>query len=171
MIENASTLYKMIILYMIEKVNFLLTNSQITNFFLDHDYTTYFHIQQTIHELIDSNLLTEKKNGSNTCYQTTEEGRTTLSYFEKNISDEIRLEVDDYLNDNGYQMRNDNSVTAQYYRTPEHEFSVCLQVKERKNVIINLELTVPTEDMAKTFCTHWSKKNQEIYAYLMETLS
>ncbi len=171
MIEKSSTLYKIIILYMVEKVNFLLTNSQITNFFLDNDYTTYFHIQQTIHELIDSNLLAEKKQGSNTCYQATDEGRTTLSYFEKNVSDEIRLEVDKYLNDNEYQMRNDNATLAQYYLTPEHEFSVHLQVMEKKNVVINLELTVPTEEMAKTFCAHWSKKNQEIYAYLMEALS
>ena len=31
MIENTSTLYKMIILYMLEKVTFPLSNSQITN--------------------------------------------------------------------------------------------------------------------------------------------
>ena len=49
MIENTSTLYKMIILYMLKKVTFPLSNSQITNFLLDHEYTTYFHIQQTIH--------------------------------------------------------------------------------------------------------------------------
>lgn len=156
---------------MVEKVNFLLTNSQITNFFLDHDYTTYFHIQQTIHELVDSNLLEEKKQGSNTCYQATEDGRTTLSYFERNVSDEIRTEVDKYLKENGYQMRNDNSTTAQYYHAPNHEFSVQLQVAEKNNLVINLQLTVPTEEMAKTFCSHWAKKNQEIYAYLMKTLS
>ena len=32
MIENTSTLYKMIILYMLKKVTFPLSNSQITNF-------------------------------------------------------------------------------------------------------------------------------------------
>ena len=37
MIENTSTLYKMIILYMLEKVTFPLSNSQITNFLLDHE--------------------------------------------------------------------------------------------------------------------------------------
>ncbi len=171
MIEKSSTLYKIIILYMVERVNFLLTNSQITNFFLDNDYTTYFHIQQTIHDLVDSNLLEEKKRGDNTYYQSTEDGRTTLSYFEKNVSDEIRLEVDKYLKDNSYQMRNDNATTAQYYRTPNQEFSVHLQVVEKKDVVINLELTVPTEEMAKTFCAHWPKKNQEIYSYILDMLS
>lgn len=61
MIEKSSTLYKMIILYMLEKVSFPLSNSQITNFFLDREYTTYFHVQQTIHDLMESNLIKEKK--------------------------------------------------------------------------------------------------------------
>ena len=39
------TLYKLIILYMLDKVNFPLTNSQISEFTLDKGYTTYFHIR------------------------------------------------------------------------------------------------------------------------------
>ena len=171
MIEKSSTLYKIIILYMVEKVNFPLSNSQITNFFLDHGYTTYFHIQETINDLLESKLLKEKKQGSSICYQLTEDGLTTLSFFEKNVSDQIRLEVNSYLNENGHEMRNENSVVAEYYRTPDQEYVVQCKVMERKSPLINLELTVPTEEIAKTFCSHWSKKSQEIYAYLMETLS
>ena len=69
MIEKSSTLYKMIILYMLEKVSFPLSNSQITNFFLDREYTTYFHVQQTIHDLMESNLITEKKKEGKTVWQ------------------------------------------------------------------------------------------------------
>ena len=171
MIEKSSTLYKIIILYMLEKVNFPLSNNQITNFFLDHGYTSYFHVQQTIHDLVESKLMEEKKQGTSTCYQTTEKGRTTLSYFEKEISDEIRDEIDTYLKENSYELRNANSIKAEYYRTPEQEYVVQCQVREKKTILINLELTVPTEEIAKSFCSHWSKKNQEIYAYLMDTLS
>ena len=109
MIEKSSTLYKIIILYMLEKVNFPLSNNQITNFFLDHGYTSYFHVQQTLNDLLESRLMEVKKQGSRTCYQATEEGRTTLSYFEKKISDEIRQEIDTYLKENDYEMRNTNS--------------------------------------------------------------
>ena len=76
-----------------------------------------------------------------------------------------------YLKENNYEMRNANSINAEYYRTPEQEYVVQCQVKEKKTILINLELTVPTEEIAKSFCSHWSKKNQEIYAYLMDTLS
>ena len=171
MIEKSSTLYKIIILFMVEKVNFPLSNSQITNFFLEHGYTTYFHIQETINDLLESKFLKEKKQGSSICYQLTEDGLTTLSLYEKNVSDQIRLEVNSYLKENGHEMRNENSVVAEYYRTPDQEYVVQCKVMERKSPLINLELTVPTEEIAKTFCSHWSKKSQEIYAYLMETLS
>ena len=101
MIENTSTLYKMIILYMLKKVTFPLSNSQITNFLLDHEYTTYFHIQQTIHDLMDTHLILERKQGNSICYEITPEGQKTLSYFEKNMSDSIRLEVDSYILEKG----------------------------------------------------------------------
>ena len=38
------TLYKLIILYMLKKVDFPLTNAQISEFVLDQEYTTYFSI-------------------------------------------------------------------------------------------------------------------------------
>lgn len=52
------TLYRLMILYMLDKVDFPLTNTQITNFILEKDYTTYFTVQQTFSELVDSGLIT-----------------------------------------------------------------------------------------------------------------
>ena len=171
MIENTSTLYKMIILYMLKKVTFPLSNSQITNFLLDHEYTTYFHIQQTIHDLMDTHLILERKQGNSICYEITPEGQKTLSYFEKNMSDSIRLEVDSYILEKGYEMRNENSITAEYYRTPEQEYTVQLGVLEKNAPLIQLKITVPTEEMAKNLCHKWPKRSQEIYASVMTSLS
>ena len=42
------TLYKLIILYMLDKVDFPLTNAQISGFILDKGYTTYFKLQQAL---------------------------------------------------------------------------------------------------------------------------
>ena len=37
------TLYKLIVLYMLDKVDFPLTTSQISEFILEKEYTTYFN--------------------------------------------------------------------------------------------------------------------------------
>lgn len=171
MLENSSILYKMIVLYMLENIDFSLTNSQITNFFLDREYTTYFHVQETIHDLKESGLIEEKQQGTSILYNLTDEGKKTISYFSQNIPGSIRQEINAYLKEHGHALRNQNSVVADYYRTPQREYTVQCRVQEKQTTLINLELTVPTEEIAMEFCKHWPKKCDEIYAWLMQTLS
>ena len=49
--QEQLTLYKLMILYLIEKVDFPLSNSQISEFILDKGYTIYFTVQRAFHEL------------------------------------------------------------------------------------------------------------------------
>ena len=59
MLTDPITLYKLMVLYMLKQVNFPLTNSQLTSFFLDHEYTTYFSLQQALNELLEAGLFKE----------------------------------------------------------------------------------------------------------------
>ena len=45
-------LYKLIVLYMLDRVNFTLTNSQISSL-LEKGYTNYFTLQESINGLVD----------------------------------------------------------------------------------------------------------------------
>lgn len=51
------TLYKLMNLYMLKQVNFPLTNAQLSGFFLDREYTTYFTLQQALNELLEAGLI------------------------------------------------------------------------------------------------------------------
>ena len=48
------TLYKLIVLYMLKKIDFSMTNAQISNFILDQGYTTYFTLQSVLAELTEA---------------------------------------------------------------------------------------------------------------------
>ena len=165
------TTYKLIVLYMAKHATEALTNSQISEFILDREYTDYFQLQKVLSELTETELLHKRTISNSSYYELTEEGRKTLSYFEKNMSDSIRLEVDSYILEKGYEMRNENSITAEYYRTPEQEYTVQLGVLEKNAPLIQLKITVPTEEMAKNLCHNWPKRSQEIYASVMTSLS
>ena len=52
MIESTYSLYKLIILYMLKKVKFPLTNAQISDFMLGREYTSYFHLQEVLSEMV-----------------------------------------------------------------------------------------------------------------------
>ena len=105
MIESSFTLYKLIILYMLQNVNFPLSNTQISDFILEKEYTNYFHLQEALSELQDTKLIEIEKVRNTSYYHMTEEGSKTLSFFENEISPEIREEIDRYMKEHSYELR------------------------------------------------------------------
>ena len=167
---NSFKLYKLIILYMLSKVDFPLTNSQISEFILDEGYTTYFKLQQAISELLESGFIREEATHSRTFYHLTEEGAETIHFFKNDISPAIQQDIDTFLKEKRYELKNEVAVKADYYRTPNTEYAVRCQVIEQDSSLIDLTVTVPTEVEAETIVNNWTMKNQEIYALVMSTL-
>lgn len=164
------TLYKLIILYMLEKVDFPLTNSQISEFILDKGYTTYFKLQRAIAELNESGFIREESTHSRTFYHLTEEGAETIQYFRNKISPAIQSDIDEFLKEKHYELKNEVSVKADYFPNANMEYSVRCQVMENQFPLIDLTITVPSETEAQTVANNWNKKNQEIYALIMQNL-
>lgn len=81
--SDGLTLYKLIILFILDKVNFPLTNAQMTGFILDKEYTNFFNIQQAISELTEAELVTAEPIRNSTLYTITDTGRETLTFFGK----------------------------------------------------------------------------------------
>lgn len=167
---EAFKLYKLIILYMLNKVDFPLTNSQISEFVLDEGYTTYFKLQQAIAELVESGFIREESTRSRTFYHLTEEGTQTLRFFKNNISRDIQKDIDNFLIQKKYELKNEVSVKSDYYRNSNGEYSVRCQVIEHDAPLIELTVTVPAQAEAESIANNWQKKNQEIYAAIMAKL-
>ena len=114
--DTPSKLYKLIILYMLNRVDFPLTNSQISEFILDEGYTTYFKLQQAIAELIESGFVREEATHNRTFYHITEEGAETVYYFKNDISRAIQDDINAFLQKKKYVLKNEVSVKSDYYR-------------------------------------------------------
>ncbi|MEG0564710.1 MAG: DUF4364 family protein [Hungatella sp.] len=170
MLSEPMTLYKLMNLYMLKQVNFPLTNSQLLAFFQQHEYTDYFTVQQALSELMNSGLIRMEANHSTTLYNITQEGEDTLSFFGKNIPPAIISDINQYLKDNRFRMRNEVGVVSDYYKSTNQDYIVHLAVREGKVALIDLSLSVPDIEQAEIMCRHWEKKSQEIYAFAMKTL-
>lgn len=170
MSTEALTLYKLIVLYMLNKVNFPLTNSQISEFILGKEYTTYFTLQEAMLDLEEAKFM-EIKSIRNTSYcYITPEGKETLGFFDNKISDSIKEDIDKYLSENKYELRDEVSNLADFYKSTSGDFTVHCLVKEGKSTLIELNLSVPSEEQAETMCKKWKNSSQDIYAYIMRTL-
>ena len=167
---DARTLYKLIILYMLRRVTFPLTNAQITEFIVGKGYTDYFHVQEAISDLIDAKLITSERLRNTSLYQATIDGENTLEYFSYMISDAIKNEIDDFVRENAFEMRNESNTKSDYSLTESREYAVHCWVQEGKESLIDLTVNVPTEEEAERVCANWPEKSQEIYLYVLETL-
>ena len=163
-------LYKLIILYILNRVDFPLTNAQISEFILEEGYTTYFKLQQAISELVEANLIREESTHNRTFFHITEEGTEIVYYFHNDISPAIQQDINAFLKKKKYELKNEVSVKSDYYWNPNGEYSVKCQVIEQRIPLIDLTVTAPTEAEAETIAHNWTKKNQEIYALIMSKL-
>ena len=162
--------YKLIILYMLDRVDFPLSNSQISEFILNEGYTNYFKLQQVLAEMIDSGFIREESTHSRTFYHLTEEGEQTIKYFKTDLSPEIQADIEEYLREKKYDLKNEVSVKADFYRNANDEYSIRCQVIEHNAPLIDLTVSAPTEAEAETIANNWTQKNEEIYAMIMANL-
>jgi predicted transcriptional regulator len=164
------TIYKLTILYMLSKVDFPLTNTQLTNFFLEQEYTDYFRVQEVIGDLAEAELLHAESTHSNTQYTLTSAGKETLEFFKDKLNEEIEADVLHFFERNKLEFKQENSILADYYKTTHQKYAVRCRVRSDGRTLIDLTLTVSTREQAEAICSNWKNQNEDVYAYLMDML-
>lgn len=170
MVQEPLTLYKLIVLYMLNRVNFPMTAAQVSEIILEKEYTGFLTLQQAISELTDAGLITSETIRNRTLLTITGEGQETLNFFQNRISDAIKEEINAYLKEKEYSLRNEISVQGDYYKSTSGEYEAHLVAKDHEINLIDITLSVPDETTASAICDNWLTKNQQIYQYLIQEL-
>lgn len=170
MTQDPLTLYKLIVLYMLNRVTFPLTVAQISDFILEKEYTNFLTLQQVIGELTDTHLVDARSIRNRTHLALTDEGRETLGFFENRISPAIKEDINLFFKEKEYALRNEVSILADYYKSTTGEYEAHLIAKDKEIPLVEITLSVPTEDTAAAICDNWQRKNQEVYRKLIEQL-
>ena len=164
------TIYKLTILYMLDKAGFPLSNTQISNFFLEQEYTDYFRVQEVIGDLVNADLINFESTHSNTQYTLTAAGRETLGFFKDKITDGIENDVKSFFERNKLEFRQENFILADYYKTTNQNYDVRCQVRSDSTTVLDLTLAVTTKEQAEAICNNWKNSHEDVYAYLMDIL-
>jgi DNA-binding PadR family transcriptional regulator len=168
--SDTLTLYKLILLFILDKVDFPLTNAQISGFILEKGYTNFFNVQKSLNELEETGLIKGEAKKNTSLFYITPAGSEALTFFKDEISPAIKEDILEYLKENRYEMRAEFAISADYYEAKRGEYLAQCYVLEGNSKIIELSLSLPTEETAKNVCQNWKKKNAEIYEYLMGEL-
>ena len=168
---DALMLYKLIILYILDRMDFPITNTELTRFILEKEYCDYITINQILAELIEDEFVELEHSHNTYLYRITSNGKETLSFFYTRISVAIRDEIDSYLSEKEYQLREMVSTTADYYEAKKNEFVVELRVIERDSELVHINLLVTSAAEADIICNRWKECSADVYGYLISTLT
>ena len=170
MVSDPNTTIKLMILYMLNRMDGSLTNAQLSEFFTVKHYTDYFNFQKTLSELCDCGFAEKEAIHNTTYYSITPEGYETLSLFKHQIPAAWLTETDNYLEANQYRLKNEMGVRATYYKSTDGDYIANCQVLEGRSLLFEVNISLPSEDEAKHVCACWRSASEGIYAYLVKTL-
>ncbi len=163
-------IYKISVLLLLSKVDGPLSNAQISQFYLDKEYTDYFTIQQVISDVEDAHLVDVKQSHGNTMYQLNDEGRKTLFLMRDKVSPAIEDDMKEYLSKNKLTIKKDNALTANYDLATGGGYLVHCKYSVDGAIMLDLNLHTATSEQAEAICNNWKVRHTEVYINLMDTL-
>ncbi|MCR4434941.1 MAG: DUF4364 family protein [Clostridiales bacterium] len=162
---------KLILLYIIDKINIPISNLQITKLILENKFMNYFFLQQFLKELCDNHMLKADTIDGKTFYTITQNGKQTLSYFTDHIPPGIKLRIDNSSMDIRKGIKNETHILSDFTPESENAYIVNCSVREDDFSLIDLKITVGTKNDARVICENWKNHSQSIYAEIIESLT
>lgn len=168
---DSITLYKLMILYMLNKMESEMSNTQISDFFLNKEYTTYFTVQQVLDDMISDNYIRSSIYFNTSQYSLTPLGIDTLKLLDKNLSFAIKNDINEYIKTNKYEFKSTNSVTADYSINSSGDVTAHLRAMDGTTTLVDINIACVSETQAKNFCSKWRDESFNIYTNIIKSLS
>ena len=150
--------HKLIILHLLQKMGIALSNSEICQFLLAKNYMDYFSVQQYLSELVDAGCLDKTREQNNTLYTLTDDGEEIVNYFLNRISDEVKNEINIYVQENNKRVRNEYAITANYFPELNGDFLVkCGLCDDNGAPLMEINVAVVSKKQAQQICRNWKK--------------
>ena len=166
---NTGTKHKLIILYMLDAVDFPLSSSQVSGHVLKKEYMDYFEMNRAFSELEEDELVVASATHNSTQYKITKHGSQTLHYLDDKIPKHVKDEIAAYFAENEIELKNESYVFSNYYKTEAGYATRCV-VKEKGEPVFELMLNVPSKEMAMAICENWRDKKNDVFEYLIDML-
>ena len=161
---------KLLLLYILDKIDIPMENSQITQFVLENNYMNYFYTQQYISELIDAKFIEVLNKNDKKFYTLSFAGKSVLNYFNNRIPNKLKNEIDIKYKIKKKQLISDTQILGDYYKKNESEYVVNLEVIEKDITLFTLSLNVVSNKQAKKICDKWKKHPDKIYQTILNML-
>lgn len=148
---------KLLLLYILDKIEKPLSNPQVTEFILENDIMNYFMLQQFLSELKETDFIIEDTESTQQLISITEKGKNTLDYFINRIPRYQKEEISNLIALKKESLKVSTEIKGDYRRLKDDTYMVSLSIIEKNTPIIHLKFNVHSQQRAEEICGKWKK--------------
>lgn len=154
---------KVLILYILNKLNRDITNDNLLNLILSIRDINYFYFKQFIVDLEENNYIIEYEKNGETVYKITTKGQETLQLTDDLLPGIMKLKVDNIFKEKLRELENEASVVAEFIPNNETDFIVKCSIVEHNSPVFQVQISASSREQAKLICDNWKKNSGTIY--------
>ncbi|MCL2797752.1 MAG: DUF4364 family protein [Firmicutes bacterium] len=166
-----STLNKLILLFVLDKMDFPLLEDNILNISSQsNNWIPWMECKETVAQLLESGFIYQSIHENKMYFSITPDGRMCLSHFFTRIPTALRAEIADYIKDNRMDFRRKQEYFRNYSKNADGTYTVHLKIVDPAQTALELKLNVSSRHTAKLVYNKWEEKAAQVYYLLHEQL-
>lgn len=171
-LTNNSTVSKLLLLYVCDKIDMPLTEDTITEMCcFRNNWLSFITCKEVIAELLDTSfLIATTKPNTKTFYSITADGRSCLNYFFMKIPNSLREEIVAYIKKNRMDFKRKQEYIADYFQNLDGTYTVLMRIIDTTGIKFEVKTIVDNRATARTMYKKWEEKAGNVYASMYDIL-
>lgn len=161
---------KVLILYILDQVNKPISNDNLYKLVLSSTEMNYFYFQQFLLDLINTKFVLSYQKESQTIYELSELGKSTLDLTLDILPGIMKLKVDTNLKNTLESVEEEHSVIAEYTPKNENNYIINCKIMENNETVFEVKTYAYSREQAKEIVDNWKAHADKAYPKILDLL-
>ena len=169
--NNSLAENKVLILYILNKINREITDSDLLKIISSINNINYFYFRDLLVDLVESKLVGTYTKEEQNVYEITPEGNNSLELTIDMLPGIIKLKADNVFKQELFEIADEESISAEYIPESENDYTVKCKIVENNKTIFEVKIFAGSNDQARKISDNWRKNAKDIYPKIMNLLN
>lgn len=162
---------KVLILYVLNKINKPVTNSGLLELVLTIYEINYFYFQQFLLDLLEKKYIAIYTKEKEDLYEITPLGKKTLDLTKDILPGILTLKADTRIKGKLEKIEDKLSITSEYTPQDKDDYIVSCRIVENNSTIFEVKTFAGSQKLAKSITENWNKNAIKIYPKILKILT
>ena len=169
--NNSLAENKVLILYILNKINRGITDSDLLKIISSINNINYFYFRDLLIDLVESKLVGTYTKEEQNVYEITPEGKNSLELTIDMLPGIIKLKADNIFKQELFEIADEESISAEYIPESENDYTVKCKIVENNKTIFEVKIFAGSNEQARNISDNWRKNAKGIYPKIMNLLN